>query len=134
MIQTGLGSLTGTSTENWGPASYMLSAFSSKEALNTVMWACYGDEEHQSARVPVASADVLRSLEVLPRSTGPFFDGWEGIILEEGTTERFIYRREGTEVVEATWPRGTFRGVVGEAQSDFETVARSILKEVPGIT
>ena len=128
MIQTGLGSLHGTASENWGVASFTLSALSPSEALDAVMWARYGEEKLRPVRINFQEMDTLLCLEVLPRSTGPFFDGWEAIILEEGTRERFIYRQEGMEVAEATWPKGTFRSVVGEAQNDFERVARSILK------
>jgi hypothetical protein len=135
MIQTGLDSLRETANGNRAPASLILSAFSPKEALDAVMWAHYdGKKEHRPLKLSLESEVALLPLEILPSLTGPFFDGWEAIILEDRATERFVFRQEGAEAAEAIWPLGTFRRVVGEAQSDFERIARSILKESASVT
>jgi hypothetical protein len=39
----------------------------------------------------------LARYEVLPRLTGPFFDGWDAVLIEAGEEERFIFRQEGAE-------------------------------------
>jgi hypothetical protein len=133
MVLTGLDSLQESAREDRVPASSILSGRSSKDALDAVMWARYGGDDPS----PVNSStkeESLFSLEILPRRTGPFFDGWEAILLEQGATQRFVYRQEGADVREAVWPQGTFCHVVGDARAEFERLARSMLNGTTSVS
>jgi hypothetical protein len=134
MVLTGLDSLVEVARENRTPASSILSACSSKEALEAVMWARYGGDGPPPVRLPMTNEESLFSVEVLPRRAGPFFDGWEAILVEEGATQRFVYRQEGAEVAEAVWPQGTFSRVVGDARTEFERLARSMLEGTTSVS
>src|SRR6202162_3092297 len=110
-VLTGLDSLQEVALETGNRARRLLSGSSSKEALETVMCARYGSGA-PSRRNLVADDKSLLPFEVLPRRTGPFFDGWEAILLEDEKEERFVYRQEGSATVtEVIWPLGTFHEV-----------------------
>jgi hypothetical protein len=126
MIMIALDSLRGTARDSRDMASSLLFGYSSKESLDAVMWARYGMEDQPPTRMPKAEDEKLVAVEVLPRRTGPSFDGWEAILLKDGELERFIYRREHEETAAAAWPRGTFGSVLGEARAAFERLAKSI--------
>lgn len=134
MVLTGLDSLQESASEERIPASSILSTYDSKEALDAVMWARYGGDGPSPLKFPTKNEEGLFSLEVLPRRTGPFFDGWEAILLEQAGTQRFVYRQEGGDVVEAVWPHGTFSHVVGDARAEFESLAQSISKGTTSIS
>jgi hypothetical protein len=134
MVQTALDSLQEAASEDRTRVSAVLSTYSAKEALDDVVWARYGEGGPPNGTLPLANEGDLFSLEILPRRTGPFFDGWEAILLEKGATEHFVYRQEGAIVTEAVWPQGTFSDVVGEARVEYEKLARSVLKETTGIS
>lgn len=127
-IKTGLDSLQEAATEDREPASRILSKCNGREALEKVMWARYGEDHDLPPGMAAVDKEALFSLEVLPRRTGPFFDGWEAILVEDGAGERFIYRHEETAVVEAVWPKGMFRRVIDQAITEFEGLAQSISK------
>ena len=129
MIQTGLDSLRETACEEWEPASEALQGLSAEDSLNAVMNRRYGEEELLGAFSLSVSDECLASVEVLPRRTGPFFDGWEAILLNCGVSERFIWRCEGKETSEVLWPTGTFARVVGETCAAFEGLARAKLSQ-----
>ncbi len=126
MVQIGLDSLNETAQENRESASLLLSAYRPNEALQAVMSARYGAQDPINVRASGLDDQVLVSLEVLPRRTGVFFEGWEAILLDEGSTERFLYRRDDTNAIEVLWPTGTFREIIGKARREFETLARSM--------
>jgi hypothetical protein len=132
MVFTGLDSLTETAAETGTRVSPIVSARSAKEALEMVMWARYGDPDPVLEKI-VGAEELLFSFEVLPRLTGPFFDDWEAILVEEETNERFIYRERKSEIVEVSWPLGTFSTVVNESRRECEMLARSMLKKTGGI-
>jgi hypothetical protein len=133
MISIGLESLQEAAGEAGTRVSDLLSAQSPKEALEMVLWARYGDSDPAMAKT-VGNEKSLFPFEILPRRTGPFFDGWEAILLEEGAKERFIYRQQGADVVEVVWPLGTFRDVISEAGSEFEKLARSMLNGTSSVS
>ena len=93
MVQIGLDSLNETAGENRASASRILSACSPSEALQAVMWARYGGQDSVHVKASAVDDEALFPLEVLPRRTGLFFDGWEAILVDEGPIERFVYRR-----------------------------------------
>src|SRR5579859_2288391 len=123
MVMTGFDSLVEsvqqTRTGHSGPLQPSVPA---GEALDLVMWACYGSDD-QAPGSFVGDPAALTRYEVLPRLTGPFFDGWEAVLIGAGQEERFILRLEGGEVREALWPAGTFRSVVQQALDDFKQFA-----------
>lgn len=123
MVTIGLESLQTTALETGCRQSRLLSAQTSTEALEIVLRAIYGDDDPVTEEL-TPDWDSLAPFEVLPGRTGPFFDGWEAILLETGTTEQFVYRQEGKPTIDAVWPLGTFRDAVLEATSEFEKLAR----------
>jgi len=133
MVMTGLESLYEAAGETGTRDKCLLPTSNSREALEMVLWARYGDSNPVMERT-VRNEKALFAFEILPRRTGPFFEDWEAILLEEGVNERFIYRQKGADVVEAAWPLGTFRRVITEARSDFEKLARSMLNETSGVS
>jgi hypothetical protein len=56
-------------------------------------------------------------------------DGWEGILVEQHRTERFIYRQDRTEVASVEWPLGMFCDVTEEGCRAFEQLARSLIAQ-----
>jgi hypothetical protein len=65
----------------------------------------YGGDHDPPVTACATSDETLFPLEILPRRTGPFFDGWEAILLDVGSEERFIYRDAEADVMEAVWAR-----------------------------
>jgi len=128
MIQTGLDSLKETALDERRQASEALQGLRGEDALDAVMKARYDEEEWRAAHPLPVLDECLASVEVLPRLTGPFFDGWEAILLDCGESERLLYRREGAETLEAVWPTGTFAGIVSDSNAAFESYAREIIK------
>lgn len=128
MVLIGLESLQEAALEDRSLGSQLLAGRNAKEALETVMWARYGDDDQRPAGVSAASEDILTALEVLPRRAGPFFDGWEAILVNRNETERFIYRKEREEVAEVALPVGSFGTVVSEAKNRFERIARAMFE------
>jgi len=127
MVMTGFDSLHEVAIETGTRANPLLWGAPLHDALDVVMWARYeSDHEPALARL-ISDPASLFPFEVLPRWTGAFFDGWEAILLENNTSERFIYRQESGSPIEATWPLGTFRQVVNEAKYDFEKAARTLV-------
>jgi len=122
MVMVDLGSLQASAVETGSRKSDFLSSSSSNEALEMVMWAVYGDDDPVKDKL-VPQRESLEHFEIFPRRK-TFFDGWEGVLVEEGGKERLIYRQEGKPVHEAVWPLGTFRDIVLEAMSEFEKLAR----------
>jgi hypothetical protein len=123
MIIIALGSLMSTAEETGMRPSSLVPADSPKEMLEAVMWARYGEDDiRMSSLIP--NVEQLYPFEVLPGSTGPFFDNWEAVLVEQGDTEHFIFRERDKEVVEVIWPLGTFRDVVSRASLEFESLKR----------
>jgi hypothetical protein len=123
MVMTGFDSLVESAQET--RTGGLLSSLPVNEALDLVMWARYGDGSPPS---PFAgNPSVLAQHEVLPRLTGPFFDGWEAILLSEGLQERFIYRQGGGQVSEAKWPIGTYKDIILRARDEFKKLATASL-------
>jgi hypothetical protein len=121
MVSIGLGSLTNGARYTGSRGSHLLSSMLPNQALDAVMWAVYGDNDPQFERL-VDKRTTLQHFEILPL-TDPFFDHWEAILVEEGDTERFIYRQEGHEAYEAKWRLGTFKDVVLSAQAEFSKIS-----------
>ena len=131
MLQIAFESLRESARDDRGQASHVLSACSPIEALEAVMRARYGVQPGYSAEtVRLNDDEILFSVEVLPRRTGPFFDGWEAILLDKGSREHFIYRQDEMAVVEAAWPIGTFARVIDEAAIEWEFIAKSTTKRL----
>jgi hypothetical protein len=97
-----------------------LSLLPANEALDSVMWAQYGEDD--APKGFDGNGALLRVHEVLPRGS-PFFDGWEAILIPEGSQERFIFRQEGGQVSEAKWPIGTYKDIVLRARVQFKNLA-----------
>ena len=123
IILIGLDSLYEAAREDRNVASPVLAPCSAMEALEAVMNARYGSHDLSALKGPTRSEEDLLSAEVLPRRIGPFFDGWEAVLLEGIGKERFIYRSGGRNVIGASWPIGTFRDVIVEARMEFERIA-----------
>jgi len=123
MVMTGLDSLVESAQQTRADLSSPLQlSVPAGEALDLVMWARYGSDDRAPGNF-VGDPSTLTGYEVLPRLTGPFFDGWEAVLIEAAQEERFIFRQEGAEVREALWPAGTFRSVVQRALDDFKGFA-----------
>jgi len=133
MISIGLDSLRETANENLEAASRILATYDAKRALQAVMWSRYGGTEIPATE-GLTTDELLSAAEVLPRTTGPFFDGWEAVLLDEGEEERFIYREGEGQVYESKWPSGTFKGVIGVAKGEFERLARAKLNDTNSIS
>jgi hypothetical protein len=123
-IWSGLGPLVKDASETGKRGSSLLSTYQPKEALEIVMKVLDDDVEAEKSAGDPANPGLL---QILPGVTGPFFDGWEAILLEQGDTEHFIYRQKECTTVEAVWQIGTFRDAILEAKNGFETLARSNL-------
>jgi hypothetical protein len=124
MVTVGMDSLSEAATETGSRSRTLLPRCGDKEALEIVLAARYGRGEPTSSGAQ-QDEDFLYPFEILPRRTGPFFDGWEAILVEEESRERFVYRKEGSGLSHAIWPLGTFRDAVREARNEFEKLARS---------
>ena len=123
MVMIGLDSLMESAQDIRAELSSPLKlSIPAKDALDLVMWARYGDEDRAPGGFIGDSSDFAR-YEVLPRLTGPFFDGWQAVLLEAGQEERFIFRQEGAEAREILWPAGTFGSVVQQAIDEFKRLA-----------
>jgi len=125
MIKTGLDSLVDSVLQ--APVIYQIdSSLSAQQALDLVMWARYDRKPPPPVQF-IGDIDALAQHEVLPRLTGPFFDGWEAALLASELEERFIYRQEQGIVVEAKWPKGTFSNVVLRARDEFKKLATQLV-------
>ncbi len=120
IVQFGLKALRETADDKAPRISHLLSSMPASEALDLVMWARYGDDNANFERL-AGSRESLEQFEVLPRRTGPFFDGWQAILIEEGATEKFVFRKSGRETFELTWANGLFKRTVQDA---FEAFAK----------
>jgi hypothetical protein len=129
MIMTAVDSLWESAHEDRGEASRRIANLGAQEVLDVVMWARYGQTNQPPVEGVEPDEDVLGSLEILPRYTGPSFDHWEAALIERGGKEHFIYRHEDGEIFEAAWPVGTYRGVIDEARTGFEQLARFAREE-----
>jgi len=123
MVMTGFDSLLESAQRiPTGLSGPLQPSVGAAEALDLVMWSRYGDDD-QAPEGFVGDSAELERYEVLPRLTGPFFDGWEAVLIEAGPEERFIFRHEGVETREVRWSVGTFRSVVQQAVSEFKRLA-----------
>lgn len=104
MVSIGMGALAHAAQQTGSRVNLFLSSHTATEALECVVQAIYGEKEVES----LGNKEATR-FEVLSAAAGPSFDNWEAILLEEGQTERFIYRRGDQPVREARWKIGTFR-------------------------
>ncbi len=123
MVMTGFDSLL-ESAQNipTGQSGSLQPSVPAVEALDLVMWARYRDDEQAPGEFVGDPSDLAR-YEVLPRLTGPFFDGWDAVLIEAGQKERFIFRQEGAEAREVLWPAGTFRTIVQQAIDEFKRLS-----------
>ncbi len=123
MVMTGFDSLVESALQTrTGLSGPLQPSVDAGKALELVMWATYGSDDRPPGDF-VGDPSALTRYEVLPRLTGPFFDGWEAVLIEADQEERFIFRQEGADVREALWPSGTFRSVVQRALEDFKRFA-----------
>ena len=85
------------------------------QKLDLVIWARFGeDEEFDAEHWGTQDREHLRQeglmkYEVVWRGHSPYTDGWEAILVEQDTTETFIWRRwqgQQAEVQEVSLPRG----------------------------
>jgi hypothetical protein len=109
------------------------------DKLDFVIWVTFGeDEEYDAQRWGNANIEELRRLdlsrfEAIPRGGSPFHSGWEGILIENGETETFIWRewRHGIGGVhELSLPLGTFAGVADAARKWFVPFRNSRVGEI----
>jgi hypothetical protein len=127
MVSIALDSLAETADETGTRPSSLIPMQSPKEILEAVMWARYGEADDQMS-ILVGDEKRLYPFEVLPRSTGPFFDNWEAALVEHNNSERFIFRERKNEVCEVSWPIGTFRDVVSRTRLEFQSLTCCLLK------
>lgn len=127
MVAIAFASLLETARETGTRPSTLVPVQSSEEILETVMWARYGEADRKMSSL-VGSEKRLYPFEVLPRRTGPFFDGWEAVLVERSDSEQFIFRKEDKEASEVNWPLGTFRGVVTQADAEYHALIQRLLK------
>lgn len=123
MVSIGLDALIHAAKRTRSEASSLFASLPAERALNEVMQAIYGEADEPD-NIPLSPED-LDSLDILPTSAGPFFDHWEAILIEDGLEERFIYRRNGSQVLEARWKINTFRDTALEAEIQFRNIAKS---------
>jgi hypothetical protein len=127
MVMTGFDSLDSSARDGRTEASSRLAGFSSRDALDLVMWAHYESSDRPAVPEISGGDENLCCLEVLPSTAGPFFDGWEAILLVRDERESLIYRHEGGALHEGTWQVGTFERIVGQAKTEFERLAKTAL-------
>lgn len=99
------------------------------QKLDLVIWARFGEDEDFDVehwgtqnRDQVRHGD-LEKYEVVWRGHSPYTDGWEAILVEQDTTETFIWRSwqgEVVEVQEVSLPRGLCGEVATLACQWFE--------------
>lgn len=128
IVSIALDSLMETARETGSRPSSRIPVQSPKELLEVVMWARYGEGGTICPRL-IGSEERLYPFEVLPRRTGPSFDNWEAVLVEQGDTERFIFRKGERNIREVSWPLGTFRDVVSRANLEFQSFTSCLLKE-----
>ncbi len=85
------------------------------QKLDLVIWAQFGEDEDFDAehwgpqnREQIRQEDLTK-YEVVWRGYSPYTDDWEAILVEQDTTETFIWRRwqgQTAEVQEVSLPRG----------------------------
>jgi hypothetical protein len=123
MVMTGFDSLVESAQQApTGLSGPLQPSVNALEALDLVMWARYGSDDRAPGGFVGDPSDLAR-YEVLPRLTGPFFDGWEAVLVGTGQEERFIFRQEGAEAREVLWPEGTFRSTVQQAIDEFKRLS-----------
>jgi hypothetical protein len=122
VVMTGFDSLMESASQNINKLELWQSSAPAEQALEFAMWANYGTEDEAPADF-CGNPEFLKTLEVLPGLTGPFFDGYKAVLLRAGQNERFIYQPDGEAIVEASWPAGTFRSVVLGAFEVFKKLA-----------
>jgi hypothetical protein len=125
MVMTGFDSLVDSAQKSENPAAANLASKPASEALDLVMWARYGVDD--TPKGFEGDPILLCQHEILPLATGPFFDGWEAILLAENSQERFIFRQVGGRINEALWPGGTFKSLVFQALDEFKKLATASL-------
>jgi hypothetical protein len=125
MLSIGLETLEEAAAESGRRENKMLSSLPAERALSLVLWARYGDDNDENQQLVLEQGD-LETFEILPRRGGPFFDGWEGIIIEEKGGERFIWKRsEDKDVCEIELSTGEFGRVIKEARRWFDDLHES---------
>jgi hypothetical protein len=117
MVSIGFGDLVNAAHQTGSRVNLFLSSQTAGDALEYVLQTIYGDEKAELLTDKEAS-----KFEVFPASAGPFFDDWQAILLEEGQTERFIYRSKGGPACEARWPIGTLKGIVLLADVELKRI------------
>jgi hypothetical protein len=127
MVAIALDSLTDTARETGTRHNSIIPVESAEQILEIVMSACYGNTDGRISSL-VRDEERLHPFEILPRRTGPSFDGWEAVLVEYDDTERFIFREEKGEVRELSWPLGTYREVVLRANHEFQSFTQALLK------
>ena len=125
MVMTGFDSLM-ESAQVKNLTSPLLSSLPANEALDLVLWACYGDDD--PPKNFAGDRALLSRHEILPRLTCSFFDDWSAILIQEDCRERFIYREKEGPVSEASWPIGTFTSIVLQARDRFQQFASALLR------
>lgn len=100
------------------------------QKLDLVIWPRFGeyedfDAEHWGTqdREQIRQEDLTK-YEVVWRGYSPYTDGWEAILVEQDTTETFIWRRwqgKTAEVQEVSLPRGVCREIATSACQWFES-------------
>jgi len=95
-----------------------LSSMPASEALDLVMWAIYGDDDPGREEM-IKDRRSLDPFEVMPGVMGPYGDGWEAILIGDGSSERLVYRHALQSTQEVRWPQGTFSRTVTEAREVF---------------
>lgn len=123
MVMTGLDSLVESAQATETRTNVLLLSLPANESLDLVMWAQYG--EGRPPKHFTGEPSLLVPYEVLPRLTGPFFDGWEAILIPDGLQERFIFRQKGDQVSEVKWAIGTFKGIILQSRDEFKRLAAS---------
>jgi hypothetical protein len=126
MLMTGFDSLLESAQQTpTGLSSPLQPSVPSVEALDLVMWARYGNDDRAPGDFVGDPSDLAR-YEVLPRLTGPFFDGWDAVLIAAGQEERFIFRQEGAGVGEVLLPAGTFKSTVQQSIDEFKRLAAAL--------
>ncbi len=100
------------------------------QKLDLVIWARFGEDDEFDAehwgtqdRERVRHEDLTK-YEAVSHGASPYTDGWEAILVEQDTTETFIWRKwqdQQAEVREASLPKGYCGKVATLACQWFET-------------
>ena len=123
LVVIGLDSLQELTTENLRDGSSILSKFTSEQALDAVMWCRYGIDDSPPIPLTEHEINALIAVEIFPRRAGPFFEGWEGILLRDDSAERLIYRKEGQATNIALMPVGSYANTVRAARDAFNMLS-----------